>query len=71
MKVTVIEQVEHSADITAEMVEAYLVRRGWILCSTSDSDRWFARADSPQVAVPINGRDWFVSVESIIGTIAW
>lgn len=30
MKVTVIEQVEHAADITPEMVEAYLVQRNWI-----------------------------------------
>ena len=29
MRVTVTETIEHSADITAEMVEAYLARHGW------------------------------------------
>ena len=32
MKVTVTETVEHSADITPEMIEAYIKRNGWVVC---------------------------------------
>jgi hypothetical protein len=54
VKVTVIEQVEHSADITAEMLKAYLVRRGWALDYSTDIGRWYDK-DGLCVWVPMTG----------------
>lgn len=42
MKVTVTETIEHSADITPEMIEAYLRSKGWCLDYASSTGRqWF------------------------------
>ena len=32
MVVTIQETIEHSRDLTAEMIQAYLERHGWKLC---------------------------------------
>ena len=71
MNVTVQETIEHSADITAEMVEAYIVKQGWAYHETSQLYRWYNRADSPTVAIPIaETTPWLGGLKSTITFIA-
>jgi len=57
MIVAVQEIIEHSRDITAEMVRAYLERRAWVLDHETAQFRWY---DAPNtnhaVAVSKIGR---------------
>lgn len=72
MIVTVQETIDHSRDITAEMVEAYIVKQGWAYHETSLLYRWYNRADSPTVAIPIaETTPWLGSLTSTIAFIAW
>ena len=71
MIVTVQETIEHIRDITAEMVEAYIVKHWWVYHETSQLYRWYNRADSPTVAIPIaETTPWLGSLESTIMFIA-
>lgn len=71
MIVTVQETIEHSRDITAEMVEAYISKRGWAYHETSQLYRWYNRADSPTVAIPIiELTPWLGGLKSTITFIA-
>lgn len=71
MIVTVQETIEHSRGITAEMFEAYLIRRGWVLGSISERNRWYQRKDSPCVAIPRDKRElWQDLARAQIETIA-
>ena len=71
MIVTVQETIEHIRDITAEMVETYIVKHGWAYHETSQLYRWYNRADSPTVAIPIvESTPWLGGLKSIITFIA-
>ena len=56
MKVTVQETIEHSRDITAEMVVAYALRHGWNEEWVGQSTASYRRSGAWAIVVPLPNR---------------
>jgi len=71
MIVTVQETIEHSRDITAEMVEAYIVKRRWRLDYESQQYRWYDMPDTAAIPIPRSDKCRIDAVvQNILATIA-